>query len=285
MLSAAEADVVKRLDRTASSQDIRPRRASSASADSRFCRQARRALGLRPLPGASLLVGALRVSPAGGSTGVRGAGGSHVVDSGTPLEWSGLRASTITAICVPSAHAARPAVAHPRGVDNAWCKSGRSGHAAAMTLRVRQYVYLAVYSSVMTASEMASVIGLAADRATVRGSKRSTEPPVPRHHSWAVVCDDAGLQIHEQLGRLIARLRPHQRAIADLVDDLHDRDAEVGGARLQVVRFLDDDDDGETEDTQPGVLGWHLGQDILQFALDLRADIDIDEYDYSQDDE
>jgi hypothetical protein len=99
-----------------------------------------------------------------------------------------------------------------------------------------------------------------------------------------VVCDDAGLQIHEQLGRLIARLRPHQRAIADLVDDLHDRDAEVGGARLQVVRFLDDDG-GETEDTQPGVLGWHLGQDILQFALDLRADIDIDEYDYSQDDE
>ena len=162
-----------------------------------------------------------------------------------------------------------------------WC-TREQGHADLVTLRIRQYVYFTVVSSFVAAAEMATVIGLAPDRATVRGSRRSTEPPAPRYHAWDLVCDDRGMQVGEQLEQLIGRLRPYRSRIRKLVDDLQAREGDMAGAKLQVVRYLDDED-GEADGWQHRLLGWHLTEDVLRFVLDLGAEIDVDEY--GQDDE
>lgn len=52
----------------------------------------------------------------------------------------------------------------------------------------------------------------------------------------------------EQLEKLIGRLRPHQPAIRALVERLHAREDDDGGARLQVVRYLDVDEYGQDGD-------------------------------------
>lgn len=145
-----------------------------------------------------------------------------------------------------------------------------------VTLRIRQYVYFTVFSSIVPAAEMASLIGLAPDEIMVRGSHHNTERPVPRHHSWRIVCDDRGLQVGEQLERLVQRLRPYESAIHRLVDDLQSHEGEAGSS-LRVVRYLDEEM-GEADGCQHRLFGWHLSQDIMRFALDLGADIDIDEY-------
>ena len=151
-----------------------------------------------------------------------------------------------------------------------------------MTLRIRQYVYFAVYSSSVSAAEMATVVGLAPDRTLVRGSRRATEPVVPRRHAWKIVGQDRGLQVGEQLELLVERLHPYRPALRELLDGLRIQEGDEAGAGLQVVRHLDDED-GEAGGWQHRLLGWHLSEEVLRFALDLGAEIDVDEY--GQDDE
>jgi hypothetical protein len=146
-----------------------------------------------------------------------------------------------------------------------------------VTLRIRQYVYFSVTSSIVSAEDMTKAIGLAPDKVLVRGSRRPTDPPVPNFHAWKLVCDERGRQVGEQLEMLIGRLRPYQAAIRALVDDLDTHEGNAAGARLQIVRYLDDED-GEPDGWQHRLLGWHLTGDMLRFALDTRAEIDIDEY-------
>jgi hypothetical protein len=146
-----------------------------------------------------------------------------------------------------------------------------------VTLHIRQYVYFVVFSSVVPATEMATAVGLAPDEVTVRGIRRASEVPAPRSHRWKIVCDDRGMSVDEQLEKLIRRLRPHQPAIRALVERLHAREDDDGGARLQVVRYLDVDD-GEAGDWQHRLLGWHLTGEVLRFALEVGAEIDVDEY-------
>lgn len=62
------------------------------------------------------------------------------------------------------------------------------GTLTCVTLPTRQYVSFSISSSVMPASEMARVIGLAADKVTVRGSRwrgDDQRPPAPRARSRA----------------------------------------------------------------------------------------------------
>jgi hypothetical protein len=145
-----------------------------------------------------------------------------------------------------------------------------------VTLRIRQYAYFSVMSSIVSSEEMTRLIGLEPDRVRVPGSRLS-DPPVPSFHAWELVCDERGKQVGEQLDLLIGRLRPHQVALRNLVDGLDAREGDAAGARLQVVRYLDDED-GEPDGWQHRLLGWHLTDDVLRFALDTRAEIDIDEY-------
>jgi hypothetical protein len=147
-----------------------------------------------------------------------------------------------------------------------------------VTLRIRQYVYFAVDSSAVPAAEMTTAIGLTPDKIMVRGSRRNTNPPVPRSHSWQVICDAPGWRVDEQLEQLIHRLRPYQHAIRALCDDLRTRESDSrAGASLQIVRYLDDRD-GEADGEQHRLLGWHLDTEVLQFAIDVGAAIDADEY-------
>lgn len=145
-----------------------------------------------------------------------------------------------------------------------------------VTLRIRQYVYFSVSSSAVSADEMATAIGLPADEVSVLGSRRA-EPPVPRQHAWSVRCAEPGLRVDEQLDLLVERLQPYRDAIRGLVDELESREGTDAGASLHVVRYLDDRD-GPPDGWQHRLLGWHLGQDVLRFAVEVRADLDVDEY-------
>jgi len=148
-------------------------------------------------------------------------------------------------------------------------------------MRMSQYVYFAIDSETMTAAEMTGRLGVEPDRFTVRASRR-TDPPVPRHHSWQVRCDERGLRVNEQIDRVLGRLAPATDAIAAL-------NRELGGdaAVLEVVRFFDDED-GEDPPPLPAnlvrfpdhhLLGWALERRVVEFLAATGAYLDVDEYD------
>jgi hypothetical protein len=159
--------------------------------------------------------------------------------------------------------------------------------ASSKVMRIKQYVSFALASHRVSGDAIAKRIGLTADQTTVRGSKLPGPRPIPRCHSWAIVCDTAGLTVDEQIERVLDRVLPRQKAIRECVE----RDG--CSARLQVVRYFGawlDDDEGEDEDITvtddgmeklPGqhqLLGWHLRTDALAFLLHVGAEIDVDEY-------
>ncbi len=146
-----------------------------------------------------------------------------------------------------------------------------------MTLCIRQYVYLAVYSNRVSAADMAAAIGLEADGVPARGSRREGDDPISRSHTWRVVCNERGLGVDEQLELLVDRLRPYQEALRSLGRSLREGDGDLAGISLNVVRYLDDED-GEADEYQHRLLGWHLNETLMRFALDLGAEIDVDEY-------
>ena len=126
-------------------------------------------------------------------------------------------------------------------------------------------------------------MGLAPDRALVRGS-RTADPPRPRFHVWEIRCDESGLRIDEQIERVIVRVEPIRTAIRDLV-------AEPGDVRawLQMVRYFhaEDGDEEVIDETPEGLvklsgqhqlLGWHVDRRVLSFLSDIGADLDADEY-------
>ena len=84
-------------------------------------------------------------------------------------------------------------------------------------MRTGNYVYFAVKSEVMTGPVIGQRIGLAADRAKVRGSKVIGPPPHPLAHTWEIIGDEPGLRVHDQITRVMDRIRPYQLAIRDFV--------------------------------------------------------------------
>ncbi|MFF3443220.1 DUF4279 domain-containing protein [Streptosporangium sp. NPDC002721] len=170
-------------------------------------------------------------------------------------------------------------------------------------MRVRQYVYFALFSRHTSAEEMARWLGIEPDEITVRGS-RGAEPVRPISHAWKVVCREPGLSVDEQVSHVLERLRPHTDRIAELAarlraenaedaEDAEDaesiEDAKYGGAVLEVVRYLNDhEDDPRTPLSntmnpealqEPALLGWHLDLDVLRFLTATGAALDVDEYD------
>ncbi|MEU8379553.1 DUF4279 domain-containing protein [Streptosporangium sp. NPDC048865] len=164
-------------------------------------------------------------------------------------------------------------------------------------MRVRQYVYFALFSQHTSTEEMARWLGIEPDEITVRGS-RSTEPVRPVSHAWKVVCREPDLCVDEQVSRVLERLRPHTDRIAELaarlraenaVDTMDAENAKYGGAVLEVVRYLNDHaDDPRTSlsntmnsrsSQESALLGWHLAPDVLRFLTATGAALDVDEYD------
>jgi hypothetical protein len=157
-------------------------------------------------------------------------------------------------------------------------------------MRVRQYAYFGISSQQLTATVMTGRLGIEPDRILVRGSPGPT-PPVPRFHSWRILCAEPGLTVDAQIAKVVARIQPRQDEIALLASKLSSEDP-PGQIALVVVRYFNDED-GEVEvprgslvheqglESLPGqhqLLGWHLDADVLAFLLAVGASLDIDEF-------
>jgi hypothetical protein len=95
--------------------------------------------------------------------------------------------------------------------------------------KVQQFCYFWIASQVVSAAEVTEVLGLAADQATVMGSRRMSPTPVPVEHAWTIRCDRHA-RIDEQAGEVLRRIEP----VADKVRSLVDRgDVQAG---LMLVR-------------------------------------------------
>lgn len=114
-------------------------------------------------------------------------------------------------------------------------------------VKIKQYVYFAIRSDRIPPTDVERRVGLAADRAELRGS-RSESPPRPASHVWAVHCDDTGLAIDYQVESVVARLTPFKEAIRGVAS------APETAAVLQVVRYFNTED-GE-EEVNPATSGW-----------------------------
>lgn len=131
--------------------------------------------------------------------------------------------------------------------------------------KVQQFCYFWIASQVVSADEVTEVLGLAADQATVMGSRRTSPTPVPVEHAWKIRCDRHA-RIDEQAGEVLRRIEP----VADKVRQLVDRgDVQVG---LMLVRYFDDEEGGD------GALGWVLSPEQVGLLASMGAEIQADEY-------
>jgi hypothetical protein len=151
---------------------------------------------------------------------------------------------------------------------------------------LHQYVYFALFSQHTSADEMTSQLGVVPDEVVVRGSRFTSPKAVPVSHCWKVVCWEPGLRVDELISHILDRIRPHQNRIAELAGQLA---ADNGGAVLQVVRYFNDTDQGDSRKPgapdAPNPFGWHLDGDVLDFLAAVGAELDVDEYDMTENDE
>ena len=136
-------------------------------------------------------------------------------------------------------------------------------------MRVEQFSYFALKSLTVSAAEMTRRLGVEPDEVLVRGS-RHPEHDVPRVHAWKIVRrgDEA---VDDQVRHLVERLLPIRDELVRLTAD-----AEVV-AVMQVVRYFNHDG---AADAEKAPVGWGLSAQTLAFLADVRAGIDVDEYDY-----
>jgi hypothetical protein len=65
-------------------------------------------------------------------------------------------------------------------------------------VRAKQYVYFAVWSDDISASEVEERLGLRPDRVLVRGSK-DPDHPLPVQHLWAVESQQRSRSLYDQI--------------------------------------------------------------------------------------
>ncbi|MDX3099064.1 DUF4279 domain-containing protein [Streptomyces sp. ME19-03-3] len=148
---------------------------------------------------------------------------------------------------------------------------------------LHQYAYFALFSQHISADEMTSQLGITPDEVSVRGSRFTAPRPIPVSHRWMAVCREPSLCVDEQITRILDRLQPHTDRIADLANRLA---GNGGGAVLQVVRYFNDtDQDQPNTSDAPNLFGWHLDRNVLDFLIATGAELDVDEYDMTGDDE
>ncbi|MFB7363841.1 DUF4279 domain-containing protein [Streptomyces hydrogenans] len=150
-------------------------------------------------------------------------------------------------------------------------------------MSLHQYAYFGLFSRHTSAADMTSLLGITPDEVTVRGS-RITEPAmVPVDHVRMVVCRDHGLRVDEQISRILDRLRPHTDRISDITRLLA---SAGGGSVLNVVRYFNDTDQAQPGAADaPDLFGWHLDRKVLDFLSATGAELGVDEYDMTEDED
>ncbi|MFD7845487.1 DUF4279 domain-containing protein [Nocardia sp. NPDC059764] len=153
-------------------------------------------------------------------------------------------------------------------------------------MKIRQYSYFQLVSSVVSAAEMTIRLGVEPDEVEVKGTTRAGGR-VRGVHTWRIE-DSVEGAIDDQIERLIDRLEPGR---AQLIAMTSDPDI---WSRLSVVRYFHDPDGvhyapggtpiDEVRDW-PRPLGWNLSVPTLQFLTSTATSLDVDEYDLSPTDE
>ncbi len=131
--------------------------------------------------------------------------------------------------------------------------------------KVHQYCCFWIASPVVTAAEISELLGVAPDRVSVRGSRRSHPTPVPIEHAWELRCERHA-RIDDQASEVLRRIEP----VADRVRALTNRDDATAG--LMMVRYFDDEDGGYE------AMGWSLAAAQIALLARMGASIEADEY-------
>ncbi|MFE3189455.1 DUF4279 domain-containing protein [Nocardia sp. NPDC059240] len=151
-------------------------------------------------------------------------------------------------------------------------------------MKVRQYCYFAVETTMTSASMMTAFLGIEPDVAHTKGDLTASGR-ARGLNVWKIV-EETNDPIDDQIGRLIDRLAPCR---PQLVKWAEDQDI---SSRLQIVRYYHDPDGShgapggtpiEEARKWPRPLGWHLSVEVLQFLSSTSTDLDVDEYDLSLD--
>ena len=102
-------------------------------------------------------------------------------------------------------------------------------------MRLRQYAYFGFTSQNVTAAMITARLGIEPDRILVRDS-RTSSPPVPSCHTWRMSCAERGLWVADQISKVIERVRPRQREIAQLTRELLDESPRCGARGCSSLR-------------------------------------------------
>ncbi|WP_169815490.1 DUF4279 domain-containing protein [Nocardia yamanashiensis] len=153
-------------------------------------------------------------------------------------------------------------------------------------VKIRQYSYFELASPVVSAADLTIRLGVEPDQIEVKGSV-GVRGRARGLHSWRI-SDSVDGAVDEQIERLIARLAPGRAQLTSMASD-----PEIE-SRLQVVRYFHDPDgvhyapagtpiDGVREWPRP--LGWHLPVSVIEFLSSTATSLDVDEYDFSPDEQ
>jgi hypothetical protein len=157
-------------------------------------------------------------------------------------------------------------------------------------MRLRQYVYFALKSEEISATEMTARLGFEPDEVVVRGS-RQADPVVPVCHIWKIVCREPDMTVDEQIDHVLDRLLPAADRIGGLAAEQGRADQRPISSVLQVVRYFEPTGDEEEDSTtlveqeaseQRNLLGWHVDARVLNFLRRTHAELDVDEYGYGR---
>ena len=161
-------------------------------------------------------------------------------------------------------------------------------------MRIRQKGYFGIFSVTLTAADITGRLGVEPDVIGVLGG-RSSQPPIPRHHSWRVTSEETGLTVADHLDIIVRRLTACAEMIGSVVEEIVSAspDARGVGSVLQIVRYFDEEEGQEEESSTldqpdggqlerlPGqrqLLGWRLSPSVIEFLRLTHAALDIDEY-------
>ncbi|MFD7962247.1 DUF4279 domain-containing protein [Streptomyces zaomyceticus] len=157
---------------------------------------------------------------------------------------------------------------------------------------VRQYVYFALTSRLITPGEITAALGIEPDETRVHNPRRlPVDPERPFSQSWKVVCREPGLRVDEQLAHVLDRLEPRTERIAELIRRFDTGDAEQEQeqeqslqAVLEVVRYFGDGEPRtepgpHANEERPNLFGWWLDRRAIAFLAATGAVLDVDEYD------
>ena len=136
-------------------------------------------------------------------------------------------------------------------------------------MRIETSVFLIIKSHEIEPGEITRVTGLTPDMTSTKHSREVVgSVKVPKSHLWRI---DSGLDVHQ-------RVEAHLEALATRVGMSAERIGGIVDERtkcyMTIVRrfYLSSD---------PAAIGFGIDRSILALLSRLKADIDIDEYDYT----